>query len=163
MRFCWFIFRYIAVCRKNHKSLAQPGRTQSSLKDRPSLLSVTVQVTSYGLWATSYELRGKICDTQNPACSGWWQYGTVPGHKIIVRCRIVLYIDRIQLSQLICMGWWLYWCCTIRLSAQWKLDFRGHCMEAVICRILWAQLASSIQLLLICWNQFYAFLMMVSL
>ncbi len=41
--FVRFIFRYIAVHRKKtHRSLVQPGRKQSSFKDRPSLLPVTV-------------------------------------------------------------------------------------------------------------------------
>jgi hypothetical protein len=45
---------------------------------------------------------------QKHACAGWWQYGTVPGRRMIVWCRIVLYIDKIQLSWLYCAGWWLY-------------------------------------------------------
>ncbi len=70
--------------------------------------SYKLRVTNYKLWDTSYELRAKICDMQKPACAGWWQYGTVPGRTMMVRCRIIPYIDKNQLSWLICAGWCLY-------------------------------------------------------
>ncbi len=91
------------------------------LRATSSELWATTQAISYELWAssyelldTSYELGAKICDTQKPACAGWWQYGTVPGRRMIVRCRIVPYIDKIQLCRLMIVR---YRCCTVRSSA----------------------------------------------
>jgi hypothetical protein len=59
--------------------------------------------------AMSYELRATSFETQVASFELRWlsrlmTVGTVPGRRLIVRWRIVPYIDKIQLSRLICAG-----------------------------------------------------------
>ncbi len=64
--------------------------------------------TSYELWNTSYELRAKTVTWKilpAPADDNTVRYLT---RSRIVWCKIVPYIDKIQMSRLICAGWWLY-------------------------------------------------------
>jgi hypothetical protein len=68
--------------------------------------SYELQITSFEKQVTSFKRRYVTCKIQPaPADDSTVWYLDL---SMIVRCRIVPYIDRIQLSQLICTGWWLY-------------------------------------------------------
>jgi hypothetical protein len=90
-----------------------------------------LQASSYKLWTMSFEIQvtsyelisvtWKILAARSDDTTVWYL-----DRSMIVRCKIVPYIDRIQLSRLICAGCWLYSTVQVlyrKIISRQKLDF----------------------------------------